>query len=488
MKLLSDIVYKAGIEEVVGSMHLAISSVAFDSRKADRLGLFVAVKGIESDGHDFIQHAVAAGSCAIVCEELPVTLTEGVTYIRVKNSSYALGIVASNFFDNPSQKLKVIGITGTNGKTTTVTLLYQLFKYLGYKCGLLSTVRYMIGDEELNSTHTTPDPITIQLLMSKMVEAGCTYCCMEVSSHAVVQQRIVGIEFAVAGFTNITHDHLDYHKTFQNYLDAKKGFFDALNSGSKVIVNKDDRHSSYLIQNSKGKSYSYGLKMPSDFKARVIEGHISGNLLNIDGIEVWTKLSGHFNVYNLLLVYATAILCGHDKQQVLTSISLLQPVEGRFQLVKSSSGITGIVDYAHTPDALENVLKTIQALRTGNEKLIAIVGCGGDRDRAKRPLMANIACKYGTQVILTSDNPRSENPEEIIAEMLSGVEVPSKARTLCITERRQAIKTAVMLANKGDIILLAGKGHEKYQEINGVKYPFDDLKELTEFFNEIKTA
>jgi UDP-N-acetylmuramoyl-L-alanyl-D-glutamate--2,6-diaminopimelate ligase len=487
MKLLSDIVYKAGIEEVAGSMHLAISSIAFDSRKADRLGLFIAVKGIGNDGHDFIEKAIEAGCCAIVCEVMPNELKDGITYIKVRSSSFALGIIASNFFGNPSQKLKVIGITGTNGKTTTVTLLYQLFKYLGFQCGLLSTVRYMVGDEEISSTHTTPDPITIHQLMSRMVEGGCTYCCMEVSSHAVVQDRIAGIEFAVAGFTNITHDHLDYHQTFQNYLDAKKGFFDGLGSVANAILNRDDRHSSYLVQNSKAKVHTYGLKMAADFKAKIIETHIAGNLLNIEGTEVWTKLSGNFNVYNLLLVYSAAILCGQDRHQVLTAISLLQPVEGRFQLIKSEAGITGIVDYAHTPDALENVLKTIQELRTGNEKLITIIGCGGDRDKAKRPLMAAIACKFSTQVILTSDNPRSEDPEEILKEMMSGVEVPFKNKTLSITERRQAIKTAAMLAAKGDIILLAGKGHEKYQEIKGIKHPFDDLEEITEILKEIKT-
>lgn len=487
MKLLSEIVYKAGIEEVFGSMHLAISNIAFDSRKADRLGLFIAVKGIGNDGHDFIETSLEAGCSAVVCEVLPTELREGITYIRVKNSAYALGIIASNYYGNPSQKMKVIGVTGTNGKTTTVTLLYQLFKSLGYQCGLLSTVRYMIGDEEVVSTHTTPDPITIHQLMSRMVDAGCNYCCMEVSSHAVVQQRIAGIDFAVAGFTNITHDHLDYHVTFQNYLDAKKGFFDQLNSSAVAIVNKDDRHSQYLVQNTKASVQTYGLKMAADYKARIIETHISGNLLNIDGTEVWTKLSGNFNVYNLLLVYSAAIICGQSKHQLLTAISLLQSVEGRFQLVKSDAGITGIVDYAHTPDALENVLKTIQELRTGNEKLITIVGCGGDRDKAKRPLMAAIACKFSTQVILTSDNPRSEEPDEILKEMMAGVDLPYRTKTLSITDRREAIKTAVLLAAKGDIILLAGKGHEKYQEIKGVKYPFDDLEEIREKLKEIKT-
>ena len=488
MKLLSDIVYKAGIEEVFGSMHLAISSIAFDSRKADRLGLFIAVKGIGSDGHDFIDKSIEAGCSAIVCEVLPSQLKEGITYIRVKNSAYALGIIASNYYGNPSQKLKVVGVTGTNGKTTTVTLLYHLFKSLGFQCGLLSTVRYMVGEEEISSTHTTPDPITIHQLMSRMVDAGCAFCFMEVSSHAVVQYRITGIEFAVAGFTNITHDHLDYHQTFQNYLDAKKGFFDQLLSSAVAIVNRDDRHSQYLVQNTKATVKTYGLKMPADFKARIIESHISGNLLSIDGTEVWTKLSGNFNVYNLLLVYSAALACGQNKHQILTAISLLQSVEGRFQMVKSDSGITGIVDYAHTPDALENVLKTIQELRTGNEKLITIVGCGGDRDRAKRPVMAAIACKYGNRVILTSDNPRSEDPEEILKEMMEGVDLPSKNKTLSIVDRRDAIKTAVMLAEKGDIILLAGKGHEKYQEIKGVKYPFDDLEEIKEKLKEIKTT
>jgi UDP-N-acetylmuramoyl-L-alanyl-D-glutamate--2,6-diaminopimelate ligase len=483
MKLLSDILYKVSISEVIGSTHLAVSSVVFDSRKTERLSLFVAVKGTASDGHEFIQKAIELGATAIVCETLPNRLVDEVCYVKVNNSAQALGIIASNFFDNPSASLKLIGITGTNGKTTSVSLLYKLFTSLGYKCGLISTVRYIIDRKEFDSTHTTPDAVRLNSMLSEMVKAGCTYCFMEVSSHAVVQHRISGLKFHIAGFTNITHDHLDYHLTFDNYLEAKKLFFDNLSGSAIAVVNKDDRNGKIMLQNTRATKYFYSLLADAEFKGKVIESHIHGQLINLNGSDVWVKLSGTFNAYNILLVYAIAVLAGQDKQQVLTALSLLNPVEGRFQMIRGNNNITGIVDYAHTPDALDNVLKTISSIRNGNLQLITIVGCGGDRDKAKRPLMAQIAAKYSDKVILTSDNPRSEKPEDIIQEMEQGLDPVSRNRSISITDRRQAIKTACVMAQAGDIILLAGKGHENYQEISGVRFPFNDYEELTNNLN-----
>ena len=484
MKLLSEILYKAGITDVVGQTHIAVSSITSDSRKVERMGLFVAVRGTTSDGHRFIDSAVASGALAIVCEQMPEIKDEKVTYIQVKDSAYALGQMASNFYDQPSSRLKLIGITGTNGKTTCVTLLYQLFRLLGYKCGLISTVKYLIDREELPSTHTTPDPVQLNFLLSEMVQRGCTYAFMEVSSHAVDQKRIAGLEFAVAGFTNITHDHLDYHGDFDHYLQAKKGFFDQLSASSIAIVNRDDRNGKIMLQNTKAKKYFYSVQQGADFKAKLIESHIGGQLISLDGKEVWTRLIGGFNVYNVLLVYATAVLLEQEKNQVLTSISTLVPVDGRFQFVKSENGVTAIVDYAHTPDALQNILESIQELRTGNENLITVVGCGGNRDPLKRPVMAGIAARFSNRLILTSDNPRNEDPKAIIHEMALGLDPVQKNKVLEIEDRRQAIKLAVSLANAGDIILVAGKGHEKYQEIQGVKYPFDDLEEIKNQFKE----
>ncbi len=480
MKLLSDIIYKAGIEEVLGVTHVAVDSICFDSRKVQKLSLFVAVKGVSSDGHTFIDKAIEDGAVAIICSELPKVINEYITYVKVKDTSYALGIIANNFYDNPSSKLKLVGVTGTNGKTTTVTLLYHLFKFLGYKTGLISTVKNYIDTVEYHATHTTPDAVQLNELLYKMVESGVSFCFMEVSSHSVVQHRITGLNFAGAAFSNITHDHLDYHGTFDHYLAAKKGFFDQLSAQAFAISNRDDRHYAVMLQNTKAIKKTCSINQQADFKAKIIENHFAGLQLQLDGTEVWTKLIGSFNAYNILMVYAIAIMLKQDRTNVLTAISSLNPVDGRFQFIRSANAITGIVDYAHTPDALVNVLKTIQDIRTGNETIITVVGCGGDRDAAKRPLMAEIACKMSNRVILTSDNPRSEDAEEIINQMMKGVDPVAKKKVLCITDRRQAIKTACALANANDIVLIAGKGHEKYQEIKGVKYPFDDMQELSE--------
>ena len=480
MKLLKDILYKTGLEEIKGTTNIAVSAVVFDSRSARKDCLFVATRGTSVDGHLFINKAIEGGANAIVCEEFPDEQFEHITYVKVKDASYALGIIASNFYDEPSTKLKLVGVTGTNGKTTTVTLLYNLFKSLGYTVGLISTVRNKIHNEVIPATHTTPDAVALNELLSKMHEKGCQYVFMEVSSHAVAQHRIAGVTFAGGVFTNITHDHLDYHKTFDEYIKAKKGFFDKLNDEAFALTNKDDRNGLVMLQNTSAKKHSYALKSIADFKCRIIENLLHGLLLNIDGQEVWVKLIGNFNAYNVLAVYATAVLLKQDKTNVLTALSTLNAVEGRFQQLKSTTGITGIVDYAHTPDALKNVLETIKSLRTGNEQVITLVGCGGDRDAAKRPIMAKIACELSTKVILTSDNPRSEDPESILDQMQKGIDPVEMKKTLRISDRKEAIRTACSLAKPGDIILIAGKGHENYQEIKGVKHPFDDFEILKE--------
>lgn len=484
MKLLKDILYKSGILEVHGSTSVSVNKVCFDSREVGTDCLFVAVRGLNTDGHNFIQQSVEKGAKAVVCEDMPYELKEDITYIRVKDSQIALAHISTHFYDHPSEKLKLIGVTGTNGKTTSVSLLYNLFTSLGYNCGLLSTVKNVINGEIIPATHTTPDSLRINQLLSEMVNAGCTHCFMEVSSHATVQNRILGLTFTVAVFTNITHDHLDYHKTFNEYIKAKKKFFDQLDENAIAIVNADDKNGTVMLQNTKAKSKLFSLKSMSDFKGRVIENHFSGLHMNIDGNDVFCKLIGSFNAYNLLGVYAVAIMLGEDKLEVLTELSKLNPVEGRFEYINSpKENITGIVDYAHTPDALQNVLRTIKDIRTGTEKVITIVGCGGDRDIQKRPLMAKIACDYSDRIILTSDNPRSENPETILSQMQQGVPSTHLKKTLCIENRKEAIKTACVMAEPGDIILLAGKGHEKYQEIKGVRYPFDDKQILEEMFN-----
>jgi len=486
LKLLSDILYKTRLEEIIGSTNVAISSVTFDSRKVKKDSLFIATRGTASDGHHYIELAIEAGAVAIVCEDLPETLKENVTYVKVLDSSASLGYIACNFYDNPSEKLKLVGITGTNGKTTTVTLLFNLFRGLGYNVGLLSTVENKINTTVIPSTHTTPDALALNELLAKMVEAGCQYAFMEVSSHAIVQHRITGLKFTGAAFSNITHDHLDYHKTFEEYIRAKKMFFDNLQDDAFALTNKDDRNGSVMLQNTKAKKYSYGLKSVADFKCRVVENHLNGLLLSIDNQEVWVKLIGSFNAYNVLVVYSIAILLKQDKVQVLTTLSNLNSVEGRFQYIKSKNGIVAIVDYAHTPDALKNVLETIKDIRTGNEQVITLVGCGGDRDAAKRPIMAQIACEYSNKVVLTSDNPRSEDPEDILNQMQAGINPVEMKKTLRISDRKEAIRTAVAFAKEGDIILIAGKGHEKYQEIKGVKHPFDDFEIVKENFKTLE--
>jgi UDP-N-acetylmuramoyl-L-alanyl-D-glutamate--2,6-diaminopimelate ligase len=459
---------------------MAISSVAFDSRKVKKDTLFVATKGTAVDGHDFIEKAIESGAVAVLCETLPQNPQPNVTYVKVGDSSYSLGIIACNFYDNPSEKLKLVGVTGTNGKTTTVTLLFNLFKSLGYSVGLLSTVQNKINSTMIPSTHTTPDALSLNELLHTMVQQSCEFVFMEVSSHSVVQNRIAGLVFTGAVFTNITHDHLDYHKTFDEYIKAKKRFFDHLPSSAFALVNKDDKNGMVMLQNGRASKHTYGLRTVADFKCRIIENHLNGLFLNIDQQELWVKLIGTFNAYNVLAVYATATLLRQDKTNILTALSNLNPVEGRFQYIKSQSGIIGIVDYAHTPDALKNVLETIKDIRTGNEQVITLVGCGGDRDSAKRPVMSAIACEYSNRVILTSDNPRSEDPEEILNQMQKGISPNDVKKTLRISDRKEAIKTACSISRPGDIILIAGKGHEKYQEIKGVKYDFDDLEILKE--------
>ena len=482
MNLLSDLLYKAGIEEVSGDTSISMEKVCFDSRKVESNTLFIAIRGTVVDGHHFIAEVIAKGATAIVCEEMPAERFQSVTYVQVKDSSMALAIIASNLYDHPSEKLKLIGVTGTNGKTTVVTLLHALFRQLGYKVGLLSTVVNRINDLEIASTHTTPDPLQLNALLAKMVDSECAYCFMEVSSHAVVQHRINGLQFDGGVFTNITHDHLDYHKTFEEYIKAKQGFFDKLSSIAFALVNADDRNGKIMVQNSRAMVKTYSLMGVADFKAKILESSFAGLMLNMDGNDLLCRLSGKFNAYNLLSVYGVAMLMGEEKLAVLTAISTLQSPEGRFQRVESANGVIGIVDYAHTPDALQNVLSTIQDIRLGNEQIITVVGCGGDRDKGKRPQMAAIACDQSDRVILTSDNPRNEDPDHIIAEMKVGIPIHQQKKVLSVSDRREAVRTACALAKKGDIILLAGKGHEKYQEIKGVKHPFDDLQVLEESF------
>ncbi len=479
MKLLKDILYKVRIDELIGNTNIAITNIVFDSRQVNKDSLFVAVRGTAVDGHEYIEKAIESGAKAIICEDVPENIQENIIYIAVKDSSEALGQIAANFYDNPSEKLKLVGVTGTNGKTTVTTLLHKLFLTMDKKAGLLSTVNIKINNKIIPATHTTPDPVTTNRILSEMIEAGCKYCFMEVSSHAMVQNRTYGLQFAGGVFTNITHDHLDYHKTFDDYILAKKKFFDNLPSSAFALVNQDDRHGFTMLHHTKANQYSFGMKTDADYKVRILENQFSGLLLQMDGHEIWTKLIGSFNAYNLVSVYAVARLLDQDKMNTLTALSTLNSVEGRFQYIKAD-GITAIVDYAHTPDALKNVLSTINDIRTGNETVIAVVGCGGDRDKTKRPVMAEIACELSTKVILTSDNPRTEDPDQIIKDMKEGVEPQHYKKVLSITDRKEAIRTACSLADEGDIILVAGKGHEKYQDINGVKHPFDDLQVLSE--------
>lgn len=479
MKVLKDILYKVSLKEIIGATDVIISNVQFDSRQVGPGDLFVAVKGFSSDGHDYIDKAISLGATSIVAEHIPEKRKNDVNYIIVEHSDEALGVIASNYFGNPSENLKLIGITGTNGKSTTATLLYRLFTKLGNKVGLISTIENRIGGNVIPSTHTTPDPVSLNALLAKMLEEDCSYAFMEVSSHAVHQRRIAGLEFKGGIFTNLTHDHLDYHKTFSDYIKAKKAFFDDLPESAFALINKDDPNGIVMMQNSKAKKYTYSLSSMADFKAKVIENAISGIQLEIEGNQVFTRLVGKFNAYNILVVYATARLLGLDALEILTVLSGLNTAEGRFELIQSKGNVTSIVDYAHTPDALKNVLETIQQVKEGDVNIITVVGCGGDRDKAKRPLMAKIACDLSDQVVFTSDNPRSEDPLKIIEEMKQGLDPTHFKKYLIISDRKEAIKTACSIASSGDIILIAGKGHEKYQEIMGERLPFDD-KEIVE--------
>lgn len=488
MKSLSELLYKAGTEATHGDMHITVKAIHFASSAVIPGSLFVAIKGTVADGHHFIKHAIEKGATVVVCEVFPEHLIDGVSYVKVKSTATALGLLTANFFNHPSEKLKLIGVTGTNGKTTTATLLHRLFSSSGINSGLISTVKNCIGNQCSVSTHTTPDPVFINSFLAEMVNAGCKYCFMEVSSHSVDQHRIDGLHFAGGIFTNITHDHLDYHKTFDNYLKAKKGFFDRLPADAFALVNADDRNSKVMIQNCKARVKSFGLKSMADFKGKIMENSFNGLQLVIDNFDVSCRLIGSFNAYNLLGIYGAAVLSGFDKEEALKQISLLEPVEGRFDIITSPGKITGIIDYAHTPDALENVLNTINDIRTRNEQFIVVVGCGGNRDAAKRPLMASVAVEKCDRVILTADNPRNEDPLEIISQMLTGVPPQLARKTLVIADRREAIKTACALAHAGDIILIAGKGHETYQEIKGTRFPFDDKQVLIEMFNQLTTS
>lgn len=472
--------------QVVGSVEVGVNQLQIDSRKVQAGDCFVAVKGTAVDAHKFIAQVIQQGATSIICQTLPTEIAENVTYVVVADSSKALGQLASNYYGNPSADMKVVGVTGTNGKTSVATLLFRLFRALGNNVGLLSTVQNQINEDVIPSTHTTPDAINLNKLMRQMVDAGCTYCFMEVSSHAVDQNRISGLQFTGAVFTNLTHDHLDYHKTFDNYIKAKKRFFDELPATAFALTNGDDRNGSVMLQNTKAHKYTYALRTSANYKCKVIDNGVTGLQLDIDGQDVHTRLIGEFNAYNLTAVYAVARLLEVDKIEALTMLSSLTPPEGRFdQIVSANDKVVGIVDYAHTPDALKNVLQTINAVRNGNENVLTIVGCGGDRDAAKRPIMAEIACRYSNQIVLTSDNPRSEDAAEILKEMYAGVPITDRRKVLTISDRKEAIKTACTLAQKGDIILLAGKGHEKYQEISGVKHPFDDKAVLREMFEEL---
>lgn len=478
---IKDLIYKVSLISVSGRTDIDVTAICFDSRKVEKGSMFIAVRGVSSDGHTFIADVIQKGATAVVCEELPeIEMNGDCTIIQVKDSSEALGIIASNFYDSPSSKLKLVGVTGTNGKTTTVTLLYRLFRKLGYKTGLLSTVENIIEDTVIPSTHTTPDAISLNQLLADMVKTGCTHCFMEVSSHAAVQRRIAGLQFAGGLFSNITHDHLDYHKTFDEYIKAKKLFFDGLPNDSFALINSDDKRGRVMIQNTRAKTYTYSLLALADFKGKLISTTMQGLEMDVDGIQAWFRLIGNFNAYNLLAVYATAVLLGEDKEEVLMQLSTIEAANGRFEQQISATHITVIVDYAHTPDALKNVLETITELK-GAHKIITVVGCGGNRDAAKRPVMADIACQFSDHVVLTSDNPRNEEPQDILAEMEKGVRIVDKKKVLSVLDRKEAIKVACTLASTGDIILVAGKGHETYQEIKGIKYPFDDrliIKEL----------
>ena len=482
LKRLHDILSDVPAEKVIGELNIPVGRILFDSREVSPHDVFVAIPGTQVDGHHYIDRAVENGATAIVCERLPENKKPEIVYVKVSDAAQALGKMASAYYDHPSKKLKLIGVTGTNGKTTIVTLLHRLFRKLGYKAGMLSTIVNKVNDKEIKSTHTTPDAVHIQQILHEMVEAGCDYAFMEVSSHAIVQERIAGLFFAGGVFTNITHDHLDYHKTFKEYIAAKKKFFDGLSDEAFALVNADDRHARVMIQNTRAVKRTYGIRSMADFRARVVENRFSGLELVLDGKPFFSLLTGTFNASNLLAVYAVAVLLGQDRDEILPVLSSLKGAEGRFDVFTSPDGVTCIVDYAHTPDALKNVLTTIQDIRSGNEQLITVMGAGGNRDKTKRPEMAAIAASWSNRVILTSDNPRDEDPESILQDMQAGISPVHKKNTLVISDRKEAIKTACALAVPGDIVLVAGKGHEKYQEIKGVRYPFDDKQVLLEIF------
>ncbi len=484
MKKLKDILCNVSVKTVVGATEITVNTVNFDSRKIAEGDVFVAQKGTVVDGHTFVDKAIELGATSIICESIPLNKHEGITYVQVENTDIALAKIASNFYGNPSGKLKLVGITGTNGKTTIASLLYQLFKKAGYKVGLLSTVKIMVDDKEHKATHTTPNSLLINRYLDKMVKADVMFCFMEVSSHGIHQKRTEGLHFTGGVFTNLSHDHLDYHSSFASYRDVKKSFFDNLPKSAFALVNIDDKNGAVMLQNTKAKKQTYALKTLADFKAKILEKQFSGTLATINTVEIWTKLIGEFNIYNLLAIYGTASLLGLEKMEVLRLISELESVSGRFQYTVSDIGVTAIVDYAHTPDALKNVLETINDIRTGNENVITVVGCGGNRDKAKRPKMGYIASQLSNQVIFTTDNPRNENPQAIIDEIETGVTAENYKKTLSIVDRRQAIKTACKLAQKSDIILIAGKGHEDYQEIEGVRHHFDDFEEVINCFNQ----
>ena len=476
--ILSEILYKVSLQAVSGKTDIEINKIVFDSRQVEKGSLFVAIGGTQVDGHQFISKAIDLGASSILCEHLPESLNEEITYIQVENSARAMGFAAANFYQHPSKKLKLVGVTGTNGKTSIATLLFRLFRRLGYRCGLLSTVQNQIDDDVIPSTHTTPDSVKVNELLADMVQKGVSYCFMEVSSHAVVQERITGLEFVGGIFTNLTHDHLDFHGTVDNYIKAKKGFFDQLSATAFALVNTDDKVGKVMLQNTAARKETYSLKNIGTFKGKVLAWELLGLQMEIDNKEVWFKLIGSFNAYNLLGVYGAAILLGEDSDEVLMQLSDIQPPAGRFEQVVSKKNIVGIVDYAHTPDALKNVLEKIVDLREGNQQIITVVGCGGNRDTTKRPIMAEIACKMSDKVILTSDNPRNENPMDILAEMQKGIPAIHFKKTQTIEDRHEAILAAVKMAKPEDIILVAGKGHETYQEIKGVKHHFDDKEEL----------
>jgi len=479
---ITELLNRIPVLEIHGDNSRDISELVFDSRKVMENSLYIAMKGTVVDGHSFIASSIEKGAKAIVCEELPEILNENTTYIKVKDSSKTLGFLASNFYGNPSQQLKLIGVTGTNGKTSVSTLLFDVFKNLGYDSALLSTVEIRIGDEVIPATHTTPDVITINKILAKAVAAGCEYAFMEVSSHGIAQNRIEGLHFKIAGFTNLTHDHLDYHKTFDEYLKTKKRFFDQLEDTAVAITNIDDKNGNIMLQNTKAKKTSYALKTMADYHGRLLEVDFNGMLLNFNGKEFWTTLTGKFNVYNLLLVFGIVSELGFEQDEILQAISKLKRVSGRFETFKSDGGIFFIVDYAHTPDALENILDSINDIRTKNERLITVFGCGGDRDHSKRPEMGNIATKKSTLAIITSDNPRTEDPAQIIKEIEAGVEPQNFSKYTSIPDRKEAIKMAIKFAEPKDIVLVAGKGHENYQEINGVKHHFDDKEVINELW------